>query len=128
MGHKDLASTMRYLKAGYGKDLLGRMNEAFRVVAGIEDSRTQGGNASAVVASHLFRIKAYRVADPKRRDAADFGEPVDCHVADAAEFRHLARRKSARGFFYAFMMADEALWSKTTTFLISSSSCMRALE
>jgi hypothetical protein len=33
MGHKDLPSTMRYLKAGYGKDLLTKVNAAFEVVA-----------------------------------------------------------------------------------------------
>ena len=36
MGHKDLASTMRYLKAGHGKDLLERVNTAFDVISGIE--------------------------------------------------------------------------------------------
>jgi hypothetical protein len=36
MGHKDLASTMRYLKAGHGKDLLEKVNAAFAVVAGID--------------------------------------------------------------------------------------------
>src|SRR6266851_1803183 len=36
MGHKDLASTMRYLKAGYGKDLLEKVNAAFAVGAGMD--------------------------------------------------------------------------------------------
>ncbi len=36
MGHKDLASTMRYLKAGHGKDLLEKVDAAFAVVAGIQ--------------------------------------------------------------------------------------------
>jgi integrase/recombinase XerD len=36
MGHKDLASTMRYLKAGHGKDLLERVNAAFDVIAGMD--------------------------------------------------------------------------------------------
>jgi len=35
MGHKDLASTMRYLKAGHGKDLLEKVNAAFAVGAGM---------------------------------------------------------------------------------------------
>jgi len=35
MGHKDLASTMRYLKAGFGKDLLAKVNAAFEVVAAL---------------------------------------------------------------------------------------------
>jgi len=34
-GHKDLASTMRYLKAGYGKDLLDRVNVALEVIASL---------------------------------------------------------------------------------------------
>jgi hypothetical protein len=36
MGHKDLASTMRYLKAGFGKDLLARVNAAFQIIAPLE--------------------------------------------------------------------------------------------
>jgi integrase/recombinase XerD len=36
MGHKDLASTMRYLKAGHGKDLLEKVNAAFAVGAGMD--------------------------------------------------------------------------------------------
>ena len=36
LGHKDLGSTMRYLKAGHGKDLLERVNAAFDVIAGMD--------------------------------------------------------------------------------------------
>jgi integrase/recombinase XerD len=39
MGHKDLASTMRYLKAGHGKDLLERVNAAFAVIARMDMPR-----------------------------------------------------------------------------------------
>jgi integrase/recombinase XerD len=39
MGHKDLGSTMRYLKAGHGKDLLERVNTAFDVIAGMDKLR-----------------------------------------------------------------------------------------
>jgi integrase len=39
MGHKDLASTMRYLKAGHGKDLLEKVNAAFAVGAGMDMAR-----------------------------------------------------------------------------------------
>ena len=38
MGHKDLASTMRYLKAGHGKDLLEKVDAAFAVVVGMDMS------------------------------------------------------------------------------------------
>ena len=41
LGHKDLASTMRYLKAGHGKDLLERVNAAFDVIAGMDTPREQ---------------------------------------------------------------------------------------
>lgn len=37
MGHKDLASTIRYLKAGFGKDLLARVNAAFEVIGPINE-------------------------------------------------------------------------------------------
>ena len=50
MGHKDLASTMRYLKAGYGKDLLARVNQAFAVITAVEEQRHQEENTSAVAA------------------------------------------------------------------------------
>jgi hypothetical protein len=39
MGHKDLSSTMRYLKAGHGKDLLEKVNAAFAVGAGMDMAR-----------------------------------------------------------------------------------------
>ncbi len=39
MGHKDLGSTMRYLKAGHGKDLLERVNAAFDVITGMDMQR-----------------------------------------------------------------------------------------
>ena len=51
MGHKDLASTMRYLKAGYGKDLLARVNQAFAVVTGVEEQRSQERSTSAGAAN-----------------------------------------------------------------------------
>ncbi len=41
MGHKDLGSTMRYLKAGHGKDLLERVNTAFDVIAGMDTPKEQ---------------------------------------------------------------------------------------
>jgi len=53
MGHKDLASTMRYLKAGYGKDLLAKVNEAFALVTRHEGQGSQEGNTSADAASVL---------------------------------------------------------------------------
>jgi integrase/recombinase XerD len=39
MGHKDLGSTMRYLKAGHWKDLLERVNSAITVIAGLDMPR-----------------------------------------------------------------------------------------
>ncbi|HKV79984.1 MAG TPA: site-specific integrase [Candidatus Sulfotelmatobacter sp.] len=67
MGHKDLASTMRYLKAGYGKDMLARVNQAFAIVTGIEAQTSQEG-LPIQPACHRLRIKAERVAHPKRRN------------------------------------------------------------
>ena len=37
MGHKDVASTMRSLKAGYGKDLLATVSVAFAIVTCVEE-------------------------------------------------------------------------------------------
>ena len=51
MGHKDLASTMRYLKAGYGKDLLAKVNEAFALVTRFGGRSPQEGSTYAGAAS-----------------------------------------------------------------------------
>jgi integrase/recombinase XerD len=51
MGHKDLASTMRYLKAGYGKDLLARVNAAFAAVIHYDEPAKEERNTSVVAAS-----------------------------------------------------------------------------
>jgi integrase/recombinase XerD len=51
MGHKDLASTMRYLKAGYGKDLLAKVNAAFEVIKQVEEPGPGKEHTSAGAAS-----------------------------------------------------------------------------
>ncbi len=51
MGHKDLASTMRYLKAGYGKDLLAKVNAAFEVIKRVEEPGAGQEHTSAGAAS-----------------------------------------------------------------------------
>lgn len=47
MGHKDLASTMRYLQAGQGKEQQERVDAAFDVIAGMDSVRRDATRTSA---------------------------------------------------------------------------------
>ncbi len=47
MGHKDLASTMRYLQAGQGKEQQERVDAAFDVIAGVDSVRRDTTRTSA---------------------------------------------------------------------------------